>query len=90
MPWLLEDALLYREARKLRVGPAELDELENWQIAELFGVNDTPQDNAGRQVRSGRDLVAERVAHERGRAPKPEPDAAGADVHDLMNRLGGQ
>ena len=35
-------------------------------------------------VRSGRDLVAQRIAHAEGRGPRPEPSAPGRDIAPLI------
>lgn len=63
--------------------------MELWEIAEAMGVAEkqAPRFQAGRPVRSGRDLVAERVAAERGDAPPPEPDEPGPAMMVLAQQL---
>lgn len=63
--------------------------MELWEIAAAMGVDEkqTPRFYDGRPLRSGRDLVAERVAAARGDGEEPEPDAPGPAMLALAQQL---
>lgn len=80
---------MLRECAKIRLYAPAVNEMELWEIAEAMGVAEkqTPRFIDGRPLRSGRDLVAERVAAERGDAPVPEPDEPGPAMLALAQQL---
>jgi hypothetical protein len=66
-------ASLYREMAKLGFSPSEVDGMEVWQAASLLGA-DLPDGAAAAGAMSDREIIAARVAAERGEAPSLEPE----------------
>ena len=70
---------------------AAIEDMEMWQIAETLGCLDAPPADGRSPVRSGRDLVAERMRAARAGLPEPEPDEPTPAVLTFMDeyrRLG--
>lgn len=80
---------LYFVLGRAGFAPQVVDEMEAWQAAAVLGigVSDHATGVDKDQVRSERDLIAERVAHAAGHGPRPEASKPGADVLDLVTRL---
>lgn len=77
--WLAEFADLYSAgAGALHLSPRQVDDLEMWELAAALGEHRPVAAKAagghGGARRGGRDLIAERYAHAKGKAPKPKPD----------------
>ncbi len=75
--WLAEFADLYGAGAHLNMTPRDVDGLEMWEFAAALGehrpVDKTGSARAGR-AKGDRDIVAERIAHAQGKAPRPEPE----------------
>ncbi len=66
------------------MSPPEIDACEMWQFLGALGVH-KPKVTEG--LTSKRDLVAERMAAQRGEAPPPVPDEPDASMQLVMARM---